>query len=136
MDFADLAIEGAGFAVIIALMAGAFAIAYERRRLVLGVCLGLGVALLALPFIAYLVARLTNHHATDMDLTPPLYIVVTALVCGGLALLGVLGGALAEARRRPQPLPAAPVATDPDQDYRDEPTQWLPWHKTHGQTDG
>lgn len=129
MDIAELAIEGAGFALILSLLTGAFAIAYARRRLVLGVCLGLGLALLALPFAAYLVARLTNHHATDLDLTPPAYIVATALLCGGLALLGVLGGAIAEVRSHPRSAPLAPPAAKPgpEQDGNDDPTQWIPW---------
>jgi predicted PurR-regulated permease PerM len=124
MDYADILIEGAGFALIAALVAGAFAAAYARYRLLIGICVGLVLAVAALPFVAYLVARLTNHQATAMDLTPPAYIVVTALVCGGLALVGLAGGTLAEARRRgasPKP------RQDSDENYIDDPTTFVPW---------
>ena len=124
---ADWAIEGAGFAIIIALMTGAFAIAYARWRLVLGICLGMGFALLALPFTSYVAARLTNHLATDMDLTPPAYIIATALLCGGCSLLGVVGGALAEMRRRGVTPRTATVKRGPEHDGNDDPAQWIPW---------
>ena len=124
---ADLAIEGAGFAIIIALMTGAFAIAYARWRLVLGICMGMGLALLALPFASYVVARMTNHLATDMDLTPPAYIIATALLCGGCSLLGVFGGALAEWRRRDTPPHISLAKPGPEQDGNDDPALWIPW---------
>ena len=124
---ADWAIEGAGFAIIIALMTGAFAIAYARWRLVLGICIGMGLALLALPFASYVTARLTNHLATDMDLTPPAYIIATAVLCGGCSLLGVVGGALAEMRRRDNPSRGSLAKPGPEQDGNDDPAQWIPW---------
>jgi peptidoglycan/LPS O-acetylase OafA/YrhL len=126
MDTSDLLIEGAGFVLLAALVAGAFAAAYERRRLLMGLGLGLGVAVLALPFIAYLVARLTNHQATQVDLTPPAYVVVTALACAGLALAGLAGGALAEVQRRRRGIPTPP-RSDPDENYIDDPTTFVPW---------
>jgi predicted PurR-regulated permease PerM len=126
MDVSDLLIEGAGFALLAALVAGAFATAYERRRLLVGLVIGLGLALLVLPFVAYLVARLTNHQATQVDLTPPAYIVVTALACAGLALAGLAGGAVAEVRRRRQGIPNTPRG-DPDENYIDDPTTFVPW---------
>src|SRR5579875_1613153 len=127
MDMADFAIEGAGVALLAVVVGGAFAIAAERRRVVLGACLGLGIGLLLLPFIAYLVARLTHHLATQADLTPPLYIIITALACAGLGLLGTLIGLLAEARRRRNPSFAPRRAMPSDADYIDDPSVWIPW---------
>ncbi len=126
MDVSDVLIEGAGFALIVALVTGAFAAAYQRRRLLVGIGIGLGVAVLLLPFIAYLVARGTNHQATNVDLTPPTYVVATALVCAGLALVGLAFGALAEARRRHSGLPEK-LPGDPDENYIDDPTNFVPW---------
>ncbi|MBA3824750.1 MAG: hypothetical protein H0X24_12750 [Ktedonobacterales bacterium] len=125
MDFSDAMIEGAGFALIAALVVGAFAAAYARHRLLVGICVGLVLAVLALPFVAYLVARITNHQATAMDLTPPAYILVTALTCAGLALAGLAGGAVAETRRRAGPAPKP--RQDPDENYIDDPTNFVPW---------
>jgi predicted PurR-regulated permease PerM len=126
MDVSDILIEGAGFVLLAALVAGAFAIAYERRRLLVGIGIGLVLALVLLPFVAYLVARLTNHQATDVDLTPPAYISVTALVCAGLSLLGLAGGVIAEERRRRSGIPPK-LLTDPDENYIDDPTDYVPW---------
>lgn len=128
MDTADLAIEGAGITLLAVLVGSVFALAANRRRIIIGACVGLGLAALALPFVAYLAARLTNHHATDMDLTPPAYIVATALVCAGLTLAGGLAGLIAETRRR-LPANAVPTRLPPDEDYVDDPTHWLPWRQ-------
>jgi hypothetical protein len=128
MDAADLAIEGAGVTLLAVLVGSVFALVANRRRIVIGACLGLGLAALALPFAAYLAARITNHHATDADLTPPAYIVVTALVCAGLALAGGLGGLIAEARH-PSSANPPPDRLPGDDDYTDDPARWLPWRK-------
>lgn len=124
MDWADVSIEGAGLALVAVLVGSVFALAANRRRIVLGACLGLGLGLLVLPFVAYLVARLTNNNPDITTPTPPAYVVATALACGGLALLGALGGMLSETRRRSPP---APLREPADEDYIDDPSQWLPW---------
>jgi hypothetical protein len=127
MDMADLVIEGAGVVLLAVIVGGAFAIAAQRQRIVLGMCIGLALGLLALPFIAYLAARLTNHLATNADMTPPMYIIVTALACGGLALIGTVGGLIADARRRSLPAPSPRPTLSPDDAYIDDPSQWIPW---------
>jgi hypothetical protein len=124
MDVADVTIEGAGFALLAVLVGSVFALAANRRRIVLGACLGLGAGLLVLPFVAFLVARLTNNNPNVTTPAPPPYIVATALACGGLALLGALGGLLSEARRR---APPAPFHHPTDEEYIDDPARWLPW---------
>lgn len=126
MDSADLAIEIAGMLLIAVMMAGVFAAVGERKRLVMGIAIGMLLALIALPFVSYLVARITNHHATDIDLTPPAYIVVTAITCAALAIGGAIGGLIAEARRGSRP------AMPPEQHRRvddgpDQVADWLPW---------
>lgn len=133
MDLAELTIEGAGLALIGVIMAGVLAAVSEKKRLVGGICLGLALGLLVLPFVAYVVARLTNHQATDVDLAPPVYIVVTALTCTGLAVLGAVFGGIAELRHSG---PQDRLETlrlqrqrDADAQYRDDPQQWLPWGK-------
>jgi hypothetical protein len=124
MDWADVSIEGAGVALVAVLVGSAFALVANRRRIVLGACLGLGLGLLVLPFVAILVARLTNNNPDITTPTPPPYLVATALACGGLALLGALGGILSEARRRSPPVP---LREPSDEDYIDDPARWLPW---------
>ena len=127
MDPAELAVEGAGLAILGAVITGFVAVLYERRRLMLGVVIGMALALAVLPFVAYLAALITNHHATDVDLHPPVYLVATALTCAGLSILGLTWGAIAEARhQRRSPTTAAP-RTQPDDDYHDDPREWLPW---------
>jgi hypothetical protein len=128
MDYGELALEGAGLALIAALMAGVFAAVGERRRLVFGICAGLALGLLLLPFIAYLVARITNHHADAVDLAPPAYIIVTALSCAMLAIIGGIWGAIAEMRHaRRGRLETLRRQRDPDAAYRDDVREWLPW---------
>lgn len=133
MDLAELTIEGAGLALIGVIVAGVLAAVSEKKRLVFGICLGLALAMLVLPFVAYLVARLTNHHATDVDLAPPTYIIVTALTCTVLATLGAVFGGIAELRHQS---PQGRLDTlrkqrqhDADAPYHDDPQQWLPWGK-------
>jgi|GEM_PF-3519046 len=135
MDPADITIEGAGFAIVAALIAGTFAAVRDRRRIVLGTAIGLTLATIAIPFVAYFVARITNHQATDADLTPPTFIVVTALVCAGLTLAGLLGGVIAEYRRNLrgpyEDLDQRPHPAD-DSDMIDNPALWLPWKHDSG----
>jgi len=114
-------------ALLAVIVGGAFAIAAQRQRIVLGMCIGLTLGLLALPFIAYLAARLTNHLATNADMTPPTYIIVTALACASLSLIGTVGGLIADARRRSHPFPSPRPTTPPDDAYIDDPSQWIPW---------
>jgi hypothetical protein len=123
MDPGEIAIEGAGIALVATLMIGAYATVANRRRLIFGICLGLLLAAFALPFVAYVVARITNHQASHVDLTAPAYVVVTALVCSGFAVLGMIGGALAEWRRRS----ASHRTPERARDLPDDPAQWLPW---------
>lgn len=133
MDLAELTIEGAGLALLGVIMAGVLAAVGEKKRLVLGICLGLALGLVVLPFVAYGVARLTNHQASDVDLAPPTYIVVTALTCTSLAALGALFGGIAELRHAgPRDRLAAlrqQRQQDGDAQYRDNPQEWLPWGK-------
>lgn len=126
MDYADLVIEGAGLALVGTIVAGLLAIAGQRRRLLMGITLGMGLALLTLPFVAYAAAWLTHHRATDVDLTPPAYIVATALVCAGISVAGALAGGLAELRR-PAATPAHPRKPGPEDDGVDDPHAWFPW---------
>ncbi len=123
MDYSELLIEGAGVALVGTLVTGVIAVLYERRRLVFGIVIGLTLALAVLPFVAYVVALVTHHLATNVDLTPPAYIVATAIACAALALLGLAGGAIAETRHHAtHPTPKARDAA-----YHDNPTEWLPW---------
>ncbi len=125
-------IEGAGLALVGVLTTGILAILANRQRLIAGIALGMALALLVLPFVAYVVAALTHHLATDADLTPPTFIVVTSIVCAVFSLLGLLGGLLAEHRasRRPLPLPPTTPPDLPEYDGIDDPKRWLPWHAT------
>jgi hypothetical protein len=128
VDFAEIAIEGSGVTLLLTLVIGVFAIVGERRRLITGVSVGLLLALIMLPFIAYGVARATNHQADTIDMTPPAYIVVTALTCAGFALVGMIIGAIAEAHHgnRPYRIPLPPAD---DRDMIDDVRAWLPWKK-------
>jgi len=129
MNLADLLIESAGLVLLAMILAVVFALAGERRRIVVGAAVGMTLAALTLPFVAYLAALVTHHQATDMDLTPPAYIVATALSSAGFTLLGVIGGVIAETRyrrRHPHGEPPRPRTTG-DEDMIDDPAVWLPW---------
>ena len=127
MDVADVLIEGAGFALLATILTGVYAALQAKRRLMLGIAGGLLVALLLLPFVAYVVAWLTHHLATDADLTPPTYIVATALACAAIGLAGTVIGGIAELRHPIADMPVHERPTFPDEDGQDDPSQWLPW---------
>lgn len=131
MDWGDVTIEGAGLAIVGTLVAGIIAALCSRRHIVAGTALGMALALFTLPFVAYLVARLTNHQATDTDLTPPTYIVVTALACAAFTLLGLVGGIIAERRYLRIHGSLDDAYHDADENYIDDPSLWLPWSENN-----
>ena len=130
MDWGDVTIEGAGLAILGTLVAGIIAALGSRRHIVAGTALGMTLALLTLPVVAYLVARLTNHQATAVDLTPPTYIVVTALSCAAFTFAGLIGGIIAERRYLRRHGSLGNDYQDSDDNYIDDPSRWLPWRTT------
>jgi hypothetical protein len=133
MDPADIAIEGAGLVLVGTIFTGIIAVLYARRRLLLGIAIGMTLAVVTLPFVAYVVAYLTHHRATDVDVRPPAYIVATAISCSALSVLGLIWGAFSEVRHRHDP--PHDFTKQSDELYRDDPSQWLPWRARRRRND-
>lgn len=127
MSVSDFTIEAAGLLLVGLIVAGVYGAFGQYRRLVTGVALGMTVAAATLPFVAYIVARITNHQATDADVTAPAYIIATAISCTGFTLLGTLGGLLSEIRHRHTPKTDLERHPANDEDMHDDVTKWLPW---------
>ena len=129
MDVATGSIAIAGMVLLTTLVFAVEAVIKERRRVVLGSAVGLALAALFLPFVAYFVAAATHHQATDMDLSPPTYIVVTAITCAALSLAGVICGMIAQARLHRRSEPSRPHPRPSADDGVDDVATWLPWRQ-------